>query len=221
MRTRSLAVPAALALAFLAAAASPAAAQWPYQPIVEREFQEEAGDVCSYAYHEQGWTVRSGSAGQACFTTTLRDLLDSVQIEATAQALEGPEVSSFGMMFGYRRIEGTDQDRYFLFRIGTAGDYTLEAWNRDEWLTLIPFTPHQAVQTGPRAVNRLAVRVDGSVAVLIANGVELTRYDTGREIVGAAGVYTNGAYPEDEVPAMNVLFTDFRMTPLSPPAAAR
>ena len=213
-------------------AAVPAAAQHQHpQPAQPAQAGHHADHGAGHATGiPEGWTVRldrPGSTAPIHFMSMeghLHAILGPAGIfyQPTATAT-GPYTArgtftlnkpsahpeAFGMFLGGRNLEAENQD-YLYFLVRQDGKFMVKHRAGDETHTVIDWTEHAAVrQPGAdgKATNTLAVETGAQGVRFLVNGTE----------VGALprGVNTNGVYGLRLNHNLDVMVTDFGVTPAS------
>jgi hypothetical protein len=116
----------------------------------------------------------------------IRDQGMRYRLQVRAWRLEGPDVNSYGLIFG-----GQNDDNYSIFRISDSGSYQLAKQLEGQWQELIPWTKTPLVNKG--ASNLLGLIVDGPQVVACLNGQQLTTVIDPALKSGRVGLVT-GAY---------------------------
>lgn len=169
---------------------------------------------------QSGWTEYSGADyshfykdGEFHFAVTaqdktgnawilLRDLGTRYQIQVRTRKLGGPNLNSYGIVFG-----GQDDNNYYAFRLADTGFYRIAKQEAGTWKDLVPWTGSAAIQQG--GVNTLTLIVDGAQIYACANEQWLgTASDTALKS-GRIGMVL-GAYDEPT----HVHFDDFSVRKL-------
>ncbi|MCG8347776.1 MAG: zinc-ribbon domain-containing protein [Chloroflexales bacterium] len=98
---------------------------------------------------------------------TVEGVYDNVAIQVETTLIEGSETALGGLIFRYQ-----DSQNFYLFSVANDGFYRLEILKNDEWLTLIDWTPTDAIVPAGNS-NTIRVETRGSRITLVVNDVWL------------------------------------------------
>lgn len=168
-----------------------------------------------FGNRQSGWTEFQGAAynhfykdGEFHFQVTardqtgnawllLRDLGTRYRIQVRAWKLAGPNVNSYGLLFG-----GRDDSNYYAFRIADTGSYRIAKLVEGRWNDLTPWTRTSAIQPG--GVNTLTLIADGAQIYACVNNLFLGMVTDPALQPGRVGMIA-GAYDEP----VHIHFDDF------------
>jgi hypothetical protein len=128
--------------------------------------------TCFETAFEAGWmSMRAlGQAGMFCWQLASAGPVQNffMQVISENRACEGG--NRFGLF-----IRAPQSNRGYMYGLTCDGQYTLSVWDGKSSTVLAPPTPHQAINAGGGALNRIGVQANDSVLDLYANGSHLER----------------------------------------------
>lgn len=103
----------------------------------------------------------------------------------------GPEDSSYGIQFRWDE----DRDNFYQFALSEFGNYSIFAYINDEWITLVDWQMHNAINVG--MLNTIAVITQGPTMDFYVNGQRVDTVIDRRLSSGIIGLFV-GLYEPDE-----------------------
>lgn len=91
-------------------------------------------------------------------------------VEVDATQVAGTDDNDFGVLVRY-----VDVDNFYRFEISSDGYYSFDMMQDNEWITLIEWTPSDAIRLGKRT-NTITVRCEGDLFTFYVNGQYLDEY---------------------------------------------
>lgn len=193
--TLTVAVPAILATMIpQAPVASASCAGTQESPLFYDDFSNPASGWTEYRgaeydhfYKDGEWHMRVTKlnfTGNAWML--IRDQGARYRLQVRAWRLEGPDVNSYGLIFG-----GQNDTNYYAYRISDSGSYQIVKWVDGRSQELVPWTKTPLVNKG--ASNLLGLVVDGPQIVACLNGMQLNTVIDPALKSGRVGM-TDGAY---------------------------
>src|SRR5690606_38984541 len=89
-----------------------------------------------------------------------------------------------------------DLNNFYFFGLNGTDEFSLWLLDQNEWVTLQPWTPHEAILPGTGATNRLGVLVEGPQITLLVNDVVVLEI-TDETIPSGAIALSLGTYTDD------------------------
>lgn len=150
------------------------------------------GDADTFSITIEGGQlhIQEDEPGMIVWTFRRGQTASDFRMEVDGQFdIEAPS-AEWGLML---RKAGTDSNSdVFLYGINQIGEYYFLAVLDGEWVSLIPATPSDLIQTDVGAVNHLAVEAVGSSYAFFINGVQVDQIEDESAAEGLYGVYAAG-----------------------------
>lgn len=162
----------------------------------------------SHFYKDGEWhfaVTQKNKTGNAWILLGERSLHQAITVRAWK--LEGPNLNSYGLIYG-----GQNDENYYAFRISDSGSYRIAKLVQGQWQDLIPWTKTAAIHQG--GVNELALFLDGAQMYACVNGQLVGMTSDATLQPGRVGMVA-GAYDEPT----HIHFDDFAVWNLQEPVA--
>lgn len=193
-----------------AAAEAPASQAFPEGWEVRTDPGETSPEAVDFVAADDGYRVRPGP--RAIYWDPEMTAEGTYRFSATFQHFNEPSPpEAYGVFVGGRDLQSPEQD-YLYFLIRRDGKYLVKHRAGDETHTLVDWTAHDAVETGPAEggspLNTLSVESREDAVRFLVNGTEVHRLSRAPMLNtdGQAGVRVNHK--------LDVRFTDLRLGPL-------
>ncbi|MEX1020555.1 MAG: hypothetical protein WDZ49_12905 [Litorilinea sp.] len=118
----------------------------------------------SFSYRQRALLGTLDKTEWIAWSVLDQDLTD-YYFEVDATQLADIEDASYGIVF---RLQDTDE--FYQLSVSIYGNYSIWKTVGDEWIELVEWTDHPAVNTGLEATNRVGVLVEGSNLTAVVNG---------------------------------------------------
>ncbi|ABY34403.1 MAG TPA: zinc ribbon domain-containing protein [Chloroflexus aurantiacus] len=128
------------------------------------ELGESEDSSSRYAY-EAGRYVIEVKEPELLVWALVNGSYRDVIIETSYSTVRGGPVGAAGIIFNYQ-----DEDNFYLFSVSNDGYYALELLENNQWITLIDWTQHEAIDPEN---NRLRVELNGDEITLFVNDRQL------------------------------------------------
>jgi hypothetical protein len=174
----------------------------------KRQSLEWPGPDCKSSYGDGGFIIENVRQWGTC-SLPLRAAAEfraSVRIELSARLRRGPQNHGYGLMFGHSG-DGPPLYTLLVAADGRQGVFLLQ--KNQDWKPLLDWKPDPVVKRGYGATNRLAVEVQGRTIRASVNGTQVGSVQAPAEVGGYVGMFV-------DAPGMEVVFSDLRVTELSP-----
>ena len=127
-------------------------------------------------------------------------VLKNFYVEAVISPGKCKGLDHYGLVF-----RAPDDKSGYFFTVSCDGQYSLRAWNGARFSYLIDWTKSDAILSGEGTVNRLAVRAEGGVITVIANGQVLGEAHNSTYSEGGVGLFVGAT----DTPGFTVQVTEF------------
>ncbi|WP_322814311.1 zinc ribbon domain-containing protein [Chloroflexus sp.] len=125
----------------------------------------ESEDSSSRYVYEAGRYVIEVKEPELLVWALVNGSYRDVIIETSYSTVRGGPVGAAGIIFNYQ-----NEDNFYLFSVSNDGYYALELLENNQWITLIDWTQHEAIDTEN---NRLRVELNGDEITLFVNERQL------------------------------------------------
>jgi hypothetical protein len=125
------------------------------------DFAEDSDAASRYAFERGGYTIEVKEP-ETIVWARVDGAYDAARVSVDATIPAGADIAAAGLIFHYQ-----DEDNFYLFSVSNDGYYALELLQNNEWVSLIDWTPSDAVRT---AGNRLEVATRADRIALYVNG---------------------------------------------------
>jgi hypothetical protein len=125
----------------------------------------------------------------------LRDFVAEIDVAPLAESASG------GIIFGYQ-----DSDNFFIARVSSYGDYTIEKLENDEWETLADWQQEPEIRRDGDT-NRLTLMRQGSTIRLYVNGIFMEQVEDSSFATGEVGVVAGSGNAEQA----EIMLDNFRL----------
>ena len=116
-------------------------------------------------------------------------------LEMTAKTQQCSGKDTYGNMI---RAVKTDQGYIgYLFNVSCDGHYSLRRWNGEQYVSLVPWTPSDQINSGSNQTNRVGIRVVGNQFTFYANGKQIGQFQDDTHKEGRFGVVIGSANTSD------------------------
>jgi hypothetical protein len=143
-----------------------------------------------YAFEEGRYLITVKPADQIAWSLAEGTYADNLAIQVVTIVESDPEQAGSGIMFHYQ-----DEANFYLYTVSGNGFYSLELLENNQWITLIDWTPSEAIAVGSASgmapTNTLRVEVAGNRIALFVNNVRLEETVDGTFTGGEVGLVTS------------------------------
>lgn len=143
------------------------------------------------------------------WSTTIPDIdAGNVYVEVTAEMEECAGKDAAGLAI---RVEPNQRNSGYTLELSCDGSYRIRKLLSGSIRTLVDWTPDEAINSGPNAVNVLGFQAQANQLTAFANSTQLTQVEDNAFFRGNYGLYADAA----QTAGFTVHFTDFKLWYLS------
>jgi len=143
-----------------------------------------------YAFEEGRYLITVKPADQISWSLAEGTYTDNLAIQVITTVESDPEQAASGIMFHYQ-----DEANFYLYTVSGNGFYSLELLENNQWITLIDWTPSEAIAVGSASgmapTNMLRVEVAGNRIALFVNNIRLEETIDSTFTGGEVGLVTS------------------------------
>lgn len=147
-------------------------------------------ETVRYAFEEGRYLITVKPADQIAWGLVEGMYDDTVAIQVVTAVESDPAQAAGGIMFHYQ-----DEANFYLYTISGNGFYSLELLENNQWITLIDWTPSEAIVVGSASgitpTNTLRVEVMGNRIALFVNNIRLEETVDNTFTEGEVGLATS------------------------------
>ncbi len=147
-------------------------------------------ETVRYAFEEGRYLITVKPTDQIAWSLAEGTYADNLAIQVVTTVESDPEQAAGGIMFRYQ-----DEANFYLYTVSGNGFYSLELLENDQWITLIDWTPSEAIAVGSASssasTNTLRVEVASNRIALFVNNIRLEETIDSTFTGGEVGLVTS------------------------------
>lgn len=122
-------------------------------------------------------------------------VISDFYLEMTTTTKQCSGKDQYGSMV--RAVKTEDGYVGYLYNITCDGHYSLRRWNGEKYVTLVDWTPSEAINSGSNQTNRIGLMATGKQFTFYANGKQIGKYEDDTHLEGRFGVSIGSVNTED------------------------